>query len=263
MSPRIMFGLHPRSTGTRCVLWCQARVLPGDAVIPPESEAPEVAVMVLAADDLVRIDSTVVADGEPVPADVDGVPVVAWQGKPITIDVEALGFEPWTFDVEEYPEAGRIEFRLEPVVLQGIVTTDKGRPLPGATVVLGDAQDTTDNEGRYALERAVPGTIEVDRPAWEPAEFPWDGSLDKVRHLDEANRRRRALRVAPEDLLEEDRWETILSLADISGDQRTGGRPEDRGRDRRVSDRGRGGKCDRCGVDLLRRTRGGCRGRRA
>ena len=215
MSPRIMFSLL---LGALALAACSGAsgVLPGDAVIPPEAEAPEVAVIVLAADDLVRIDSTVVADGEPVPADVDGVPVVAWQGKPITIDVEAQGFESWSFDVEEYPEAGRIEFRLEPVVLQGIVTTDKGRPLPGATVALGEAQDTTDNEGRYALERAVPGTIEVSRPAWEPAEFPWDGSLDNY-DVSMKPTVVRALRVAPEDLLEEDRWETILSLADISG----------------------------------------------
>ena len=190
-------------------------VSPGDAVVPPESSAPTLSIVVLAADDLVAIESTVVADGVAVPRDAEGVPVITWEGRPVTIDVEAAGFEPWTFTVDQYPEAGRIEFRLEPVVLQGIVTTDRGRPLPGATVALGGSSDTTDNEGRYALERAVPGTIAVSRPAWEPAEFAWDGSVSQY-DLSMEPTVVRALRVAPEDILEGDPWQTILSLADIS-----------------------------------------------
>jgi hypothetical protein len=191
-------------------------VSPGDAVVPPESSAPTLEIVVLAADDLVAIESSVVADGVIVPRGENGVPVLVWEGRPTTIDVEAPGFEPWTFTVEQYPEAGTIEFRLEPVVLQGIVTTDRGRPLPGATVALGAASDTTDNEGRYALERAVPGTISVTRPAWEPGEFPWDGSVTQY-DLSMDPTIVRALRVAPEDVLAGDPWQTILSLADISG----------------------------------------------
>ena len=215
MSPRLVFGLL---LGALAMSACSGAtgVLPGDAVIPPEVGAPELSVIVLAADDLVRIDSSVTADGAPAPINPEGVPTLVWDGSAITIDVDAEGFESWTFEVEEYPEAGRIEFRLEPVVLQGIVTTDKGRPLPGAQVVLGDARDTTDNEGRYALERAVPGSIEITRPAWEPAEFPWDGSQS---HYDVSMTPTvvRALRVGPEDLLDTDRFDAILSLADLSG----------------------------------------------
>lgn len=173
-------------------------------------------VVVLAADDLVSIESTVLADGEPIPDVVRGVPVITWEGDPITLEVEAPGFEPWTFTVEEYPEAGTIEFRLEPVVLQGIVTTDRGRPLPGATVSLGSSSDTTDNEGRYALERAVAGVVTVSRPAWEPTEAAWDGSVSQY-DLTMQPRVVRALRVSPEDILEGGPWQTVLSLADISG----------------------------------------------
>jgi hypothetical protein len=215
MSPRSFIGLL---FGALVISACSGAmgVHPGDAVIPPELGAPQVSVIVLAADDLVRIDSSVNADGQPLGRDPDGVPVLVWDGRPVTLDVEAAGFEPWTFTVEEYPEAGRIEFRLEPVVLQGMVTTDKGRPLPGATVTLGEAKDTTDNEGRYALERAVPGSIIVARPAWETTEFSWDGSVSQY-DLSMEPTVIRALRVAPEDVLEGDHWDTILSLADISG----------------------------------------------
>ena len=190
-------------------------VQPGDAVISPNRGAPEFTIVVLAADDLVAIDADVHADGAEV-SRVGGVPTLEWTNAPVTIDVEAAGFEPWTFTVQEYPESGRIEFRLEPVVLSGIVTTDTGRPLPGVEIALGDARDTTDNEGRYTLERAVAGTIELTRPAWEPASFPWDGVVGQYDMAMEP-RRVWALRASPEDVLDPERWSTILSLTEITG----------------------------------------------
>ena len=190
-------------------------VQPGDAVVTPDRGSPEVEVVVLAADDLVAVDAAVRADGAPIPS-IDGIRRLAWENPPVTIDVEAPGFQPWSFTVQEYPENGRIEFRLEPVVLTGIVTTDTGRPLPGVEVTLGDASDRTDTEGRYSLERAVPGTIQLDRPAWEPAEFAWDGAVSQY-DLSMQPREVRALRAASEDVLDTERWETILSLAEITG----------------------------------------------
>lgn len=190
-------------------------VQPGDAVVSPDVGAPEFSVVVLAADDLVAIDALVTADGVPV-REVEGELHLSWQNTPVTLDVAADGFQPWTFTVEEYPESGTIEFRLEPVVLSGIVTTDTGRPLPGVEVRLGTARDTTDNEGRYALERAVAGTIELERPAWEPATFPWDGAVSQYDMAMEP-REILALRAASDDVLDPDRWETILSLAEVTG----------------------------------------------
>ncbi|MGI9586389.1 MAG: putative glycoside hydrolase [Acidimicrobiia bacterium] len=191
-------------------------VQPGDAVIPPELSAPELTVVVLAADDLVQIESVVVANESEVQPGPEGLPVLPWGGQPIDLAVTAPGFEPWEFTIEEYPEAGRIEFRLEPVVLRGVVTTDSGRPLPGTTVALGAARDTTDNEGRYALERAVPGVIELSRPAWENIDYPWDGEVSQV-DMSMNPTIVHAVRVSPEDLLESERWDTILSLADVTG----------------------------------------------
>ena len=191
-------------------------VLPGDAVIPPESGAPVVEVVVLAADDLGAIASSVVADGVPIGISETGVRAVEWANQPVNLAVTAPGFHPFDYEIEAYPDGGRIEFRLEPVVLTGRITTEDGRPLPGARVELGEASDETDNEGRYALQRAVPGTINLSRPAWEPSEYEWDGGVDAI-DIPMTPRIVRALRVSANDVSDSERWNRILSLAESTG----------------------------------------------
>jgi len=191
-------------------------VKPGDAVTPPAQAAPTIEIVTVAADDLGAVDASVIADGRALTASASGALWVAWEGSPINMTVTAEGFDPWEFLVENYPDAGRIEFRLEPVVLTGRVTTNSGRPLPGAKVSLGDSRDTTDNEGRYTLERAIPGTIALSRPAWDEIEFPWNGEVAEL-DMSMAPTIVRALRASPDDVLDRERWNTILSLGDVSG----------------------------------------------
>jgi hypothetical protein len=191
-------------------------VSPGDAVTPPELGAPTISVSVLAADDLGALASTVLVDGVEVLDPAQDGAVVVWEGQPIDMTVSAIGFHSSEMRIEEYPDAGQIEFRLEPVVLTGRVTTDSGRPLPGAVVVRGAARDTTDNEGRYSLERATPGSINLSRPAWESVEVDWDGAVDQF-DLSMSPLVINALRVSPEDVLDSERWHTILDLADTTG----------------------------------------------
>jgi hypothetical protein len=212
---RTLLGLLAASIGLSA---CSGAigVAPGDAVVSPDLGAPEVSIVVLAADDLVRLDADVRADGVSLPAGADGNPFLTWTNAPVVVDVTAPGFQPWTFTVEAYPENGKIEFRLEPVVLSGLVTTDDGRPLPGATVSLGNAQDTTDNEGRYSLERAVPGLIELTRPAWEPTSYSWDGAVSEY-DMAMVPMTVKALRASADDILDGDRWQSILSLSDATG----------------------------------------------
>lgn len=214
MSPRILISML---FGALVVAGCSGAlgVSGGDAIVSPQTEAPTLEVVVLAADDLVAIESDVTSNGTAVLPGATGVPTLTWDGNPVTLDVEAAGFEPWTFTVEEYPEAGRIEFRLEPVVLSGIVTTDSGRPLPGATVALGSSRDTTDNEGRYALDRAVPGDIELARPAWEDVSFSWNGDVQQF-DMSMSPRVINALRASADDILSGEPWQKILSLADAT-----------------------------------------------
>jgi hypothetical protein len=191
-------------------------VSPGDAVTPPEPGAPTIAVSVLAADDLVALGSTVVFDGVEVSSSTPAGAVVTWAGEPIDLTVSAEGFHSSELTIEEYPDGGRIEFRLEPVVLTGRVTTDAGRPLPGAVVVRGAARDTTDVEGRYSLERAIPGSISLTRPAWEPVDVPWDGAVDQF-DMSMSPVVVNALRVSPADVLDAERWNQILDLGDTTG----------------------------------------------
>lgn len=191
-------------------------VSPGDAVTPPERGNPTIQIVALAADDLGSLPSRVTVDGKELTDQAQSISALTWEGTPLDVVVKADGFHSAEFTVEDYPDAGRIEFRLEPIVLSGRVTTDSGRPLPGAVVVRGNARDTTDNEGRYALERAVPGSVSLSRPAWEPIEAMWDGAVDQF-DMSMSPHIVNALRVSPEDVLESDRWNTILSLADTTG----------------------------------------------
>ena len=191
-------------------------IAPGDAVVPPELGAPTIAITVLAADDLGPLAATVLADGAEVLGSGQGEPVVAWEGEPIDVVVSADGFRPAEVTIDEYPDAGRKEVRLEPVVLSGRVTTDSGRPLPGAGVGRGAVRDTTDIEGRYSLERATPGRISLSRSAWEPLEVEWDGAVDEL-DLSMSPRIVRALRVSPDDVLDPERWKAILDLGDTTG----------------------------------------------
>ncbi len=187
---------------------------PGEAVVPPEQGDPTVQIVVVAADDLDVINATVMANGSTI-SPVDGIRVLPWERQPIDLLVSAPGFEPIDHRIEEYPDGGSVEFRLEPVILQGRITTHDGRPLPGAHVELGDDWDDTDNEGRYSLERATPGTITLSRPAWQTSEFEWDGT---VTDLDIPMERLvvHAFRASAADVADSSIWNRLLDLADNS-----------------------------------------------
>jgi hypothetical protein len=191
-------------------------VQPDTAVVPPELEDPVFEIVAIAADDLGRLDAAVTINGVAVSASLDKPPTVTWDKTPIEVEVAADGFQPFAFTVDEFPDAARIEVRLEPVVLQGRVTTETGKPLPGVKVRLGRSVDQTDSDGGYSLERAEPGTIQLSRPAWTPAEFPWDGSFDRY-DLSMSSLVIKALRISPEDLLDASRWQSLLGLADATG----------------------------------------------
>ena len=147
---------------------------------PPARQAPAIEIVTVAADDLGVVGASVTADGRSLTPNSSGALWVAWEGSPIDMTVTAEGFYPWDFLIEGYPDAGRIEFRLEPIVLSGRITSNTGRPLPGARVALGASRDTTDNEGRYVLERAIPGTIALSRPALDGIEYPWNREITEL-----------------------------------------------------------------------------------
>ena len=181
-----------------------------------ELGAPVLEILVLAGDDLSVVPASVTVDGVSVPVSSNGSAGVAWPEHPVDISVEATGFHPWTQQLESYPEAGRIEFRLDPVVLNGRLTTPDGIALPDARVALGTAEeDQTDEEGMFHIERAAPGDIVITRPAWKATTVPWDGSTDGI-ELTMDPLQLKALRVNAEAAGDPSRWNEILSLADVS-----------------------------------------------
>lgn len=189
-------------------------VQPGDAIIPPELADPTFEVVVLAGDDLGELEAAVTADGVRVEGSGGNPTTITWLKSAIELTVSALGFETFTFPVTAFPDDGLIEVRLEPVVLRGRVTSNSGRPLPGVNVALvGSRPDQTDSEGRYALQRATPGTIRLERAAWQTDEYEWDGSADKF-DMAMSPRQILAIRVTPENLSDPTEWNDLLALAD-------------------------------------------------
>ncbi len=188
----------------------------GGAVIPPEQGDPTVEVVVLAADDLGVLDAIVTVDGIRADAGSDGTIVLPWQDRAIELEASAPGFQPFEYTIEALPDGGKVEFRLEPVLLTGRVTTDDGRPLPGATVELNGRVDLSDTEGRYSIERAVPGTMVVTRPAWDDTEYEWDGAVTAL-DLSMAPTLVYGIRASAEDAADSTRWQSMVALAQDTG----------------------------------------------
>ncbi|MDJ0663293.1 MAG: putative glycoside hydrolase [Acidimicrobiia bacterium] len=182
----------------------------------PEPPPQMVGLTVLGADDLTPLDASVVARGETVATDPNGAVELLWEEEPIDVTVNAEGFYESTVTVAEKPLEGSVEIRLEPVVLNGTVTAADGRPLPGASIKLGDALETSsDSDGEFTLFRAVPGDLVVNRPAWEGSVVAWDGSDPEIT-VELEPLMIRALRVAGDGsgAGNVEKWQELLDLAD-------------------------------------------------
>ena len=175
---------------------------------------------VVGADDLTPVVAATVTTGsETVAADSSGVAALNWDDKPIDVTISAPGFHDTTTTVTEKPLEGAVQIRLDPVVLNGKVTTPEGTGLSGARVSIGsDVEATTNNEGEFSLFRAVPGTIAVDRPAWDGTTVDWDGSSGDI-SVQLEPKMIRALRVAGDASGAGDvqKWNYLLDLADQTG----------------------------------------------
>ncbi|MEN8112997.1 MAG: putative glycoside hydrolase [Actinomycetota bacterium] len=190
--------------------------LDASALRPPEVGPPTIAVVVLAGDDLSILDAEIDAADAEMTETEEGAPAFVWPEHETTVAVSALGFEPTTMILEDPPKDDRIEFRLEPVVLSGRVTTHRGVALPGVKIVLGSGSDTTNDDGRFEIVRAVPGEIELSRPAWQDAAVEWTGVSNAIdasmEPLDV-----HGVRVGGTAAGDTDRWNSLLAMADGSG----------------------------------------------
>jgi|GEM_PF-480680 len=183
---------------------------------PPEVGPPTVEVVVLAGDDLSSVDADVSVEGATVFTGEDGVPEFIWPGHPTTIEVAAPGFEPDTLELEDPPHDEQVEFRIEPKILSGRVSTNRGVALPGVDVTLGDVRDTTNDDGLFEIVRAVPGDLALSRPAWQDALVPWDGSTNAIDTTMEPIRVY-GIRVGGTAAGDPEKWDRLLALADDTG----------------------------------------------
>lgn len=225
--PSQRVGTLPGVASSRLLALALAGILAGCAANPigaplgdlrgAESGPPTLEVAVVAGDDLTALpEATVVVDGAALRPDAAGAVEVPWRDGPLPVEVSAPGFHPAATTLDEYPPGGVLEFRLEPVVLDGRVQTPNGFPLPGAVVELGASRDVTNDEGAFVLERAEPGTVVVTRPGYVEREIPWNGDEDRLDVLAEPVAVH-ALRVGPDAAADPQRWQALLALADGTG----------------------------------------------
>ncbi len=193
-------------------------LLAGESMRLPEPPPLMLSFVVLGADDLTPVDAEVVMAEEIATTDEAGSAELIWDEKPVDVSVSAAGFHDSSLVVEAMPLEGPIEIRLEPVVLSGRVTAEDGRSLPGSTVRLGDLEVVTDNDGEFTLFRAIPGDLEIDRPAWESTRQSWDGSVASI-DVELQPRMIQALRVAGDGsgAGNVEKWADLLELADNTG----------------------------------------------
>ena len=190
----------------------------GESVRPLEPEAPVLTVAIVAADDSTALPATVTLGEEELETGLTGHIAVDWRFDATGLDIAASapGFRSGSTSVAELPEDGSLTLALEPVVLSGRVVTPDGRALPGAAVSLGRATARSDSEGAFEISRAVPGDLQLDRPAWQSATVAWDGDETEVT-LTLEPLMIRALRVAGDKAGDKATWESLLELADSTG----------------------------------------------
>jgi hypothetical protein len=123
---------------------------------------------------------------------------------------------PESMQISGLPEEGVVEVRLVPIVLRGTVSTPDGRALPLANIRLGDIEVQTDDSGDFRIVRAVAGSIEMSRPAWQERSVSWDG-VDTELTLSMEPLIIRALRVSGPTAGDPAGWAEILTLARNSG----------------------------------------------
>jgi hypothetical protein len=125
--------------------------------------------------------------GSPIPSavvDVDGRQVgttgsdgsveLVWNRSTKVLEVSAAGHVPQTVTLEDEPES-HFDVVLKAQVLRGRVVDDDGDGIEGAVVQAGSAGAISDDEGYFQIRGAEEGTVTVERPAWLPTEFRWEG----------------------------------------------------------------------------------------
>ena len=95
---------------------------------------------------------------------------------PGVVSVRLPGYESADFQVDQVPPESRLFLQMTPVVLQGRVLGPGGVGLADASVRLHDLTAVSGEFGGFEMVAAAPGTLEVEKPAWEDLSMEWDGA---------------------------------------------------------------------------------------
>lgn len=166
---------------------------------------PSFSVLVSTGDGEVLEGATIVAGGIEHTTETP----VLWAEEGVRVTVSAPGFHPVTVDVTERPRR-RLEVGLEPVIIGGLVVGMGDRPLVGATITLGEQSVMSGPDGRFVIERAVPGELTIERAGYLDGTFGY--STDPiVARMEPAVGR--GLHVGGPQAGDPERWPELLQLA--------------------------------------------------
>lgn len=111
-------------------------------------------------------------------------------------------------------EAIRVERSNRANPLSGVVTYD-GYPLDYATVTAGTETVVTDETGAFSFDSVPLGMITVTRPAFDPYEYEFDGSVSEV-DLSLSPRIVRALHISSTWAVDDTEMERLIELANVT-----------------------------------------------
>ena len=134
---------------------------------------------------------------------------------PGTLTVTARGYRSATYAVEQLPLQGALGLQMEPLVLQGRVTDSNGIGVVGARVTINDMTTITQEFGSFEIVEAMPGTVVVEKAAWESATAEWNGDRRRLDVKMDAFMVR-GLRVEPKTAGDDALFDQILEFADAS-----------------------------------------------
>lgn len=130
--------------------------------------------------------------GSPIAAavvDVDGTQVgttgsdgrveLVWNRSNKVLGVSAAGHVSQMVTLNDQPE-GQFDVVLKARVLRGRVVDEEGHGVDAAVVRAGSGDAISDDDGYFQIRGAEEGVVTVDRPAWLPGEFRWDGGTGEA-----------------------------------------------------------------------------------